>query len=104
MMEAQLKAEQQGFLETVKYLQHRTIKCEQDATIYSEKLEEYKACFEKERAFFEEMCGKIELNFVDVQSNLRVEFDSLREFVTQEMYMPLKKTMTMIDSHTEYMQ
>lgn len=52
-MEAQIKGDQQQFLETVKHLQHRTVKCEDEAKIYCQKLEDYTRDFQNERSFFE---------------------------------------------------
>lgn len=49
------------------------------------------------------MVTKVENNFFDVHTKLREEIDGLRDFINLEMYLPLKKCMTMIDSHSEYL-
>jgi hypothetical protein len=88
----------------VKQLQHRTSKCEDEARVYSQKLDETLLDFQKERSFFELMVSKVESTFVEIQSKIREEFDGLKSFVNLEMHLPLKKAMTLIDYHSEYLQ
>ena len=77
---------------------------ENEAHLYSDKLDQYLKHFDNQKTQYETLVTKVQDTFFETQKKTVNEFDELKRFVNIEMYQPMREFQHVIDAHTDHIK
>lgn len=99
-----MKSEHDSFRENFRHMQAKITMLENEAHLYSDKLDQYLKHFDTQKAQYETLVTKVQDTFFETQKKIVNEFDDLKRFVNIEMYQPMREFQHVVDAHTDHLK